>query len=536
MKKFTSILCALVIALSASAVPQAKYAKASQAKVLTKEQRVAKRLARVAAQANGETINIAGGMTFSEESYYGMFSYGVVAGGNDAYEVEAYLYPDDDNFYTTYSTDDWDLELSVYDAEENEIELTATAQLIKLEKNGKQFVATGTDESGNTYNIDLKFIVPDAPKTTVNLDFGPAASAKYYSDGDWYFWGERADYVVGLDFYAAQDLVGQYTEEDFYAEYCGLYAVDGTDTTSVGDFFSAKVNVTLNEGVYTIAADLFMTDTVLYKVSMTYVKPVATDTIEHTFTEPVSLDKYDGDWYFLAKDANYVLAMDYYSETAAGEFGLADLYADYVGMGIINGTDTTDVSYLDIKLVVTESANQFDIKVTYLGEDLHCYIFYLVSKKATAETTEQVNWENADLTDVSAYSWYYGFSYGVLASNADSSLVFSLALNKETLVGNYTEADLNTGYTAIYVNNERFAIASAEFSVAAGENGSYVLTGWLLAKNNVKYEFVIKTAEQETQGIENAKAAGKATKRIENGQLLIEKNGKTFNVNGAIVK
>ena len=111
-----------------------------------------------------------------------------------------------------------------------------------------------------------------------------------------------------------------------------------------------------------------------------------------------------------------------------------------------------------------------------------------------------------------------------------------MALNKETLVGNYTEADLNTGYTAIYVNNERFAIASAEFSVAAGENGSYVLTGWLLAKNSVKYEFVIKTAEQSTEGIENAKAAGKATKRIENGQLVIEQNGIRYNATGAVEK
>ena len=44
------------------------------------------------------------------------------------------------------------------------------------------------------------------------------------------------------------------------------------------------------------------------------------------------------------------------------------------------------------------------------------------------------------------------------------------------------------------------------------------------------------TFEPENEGIEDVNAAGKAVKHLENGMLLIEKNGKMFNVLGARIK
>lgn len=542
MKKFTTLFVGLVIALSAVAAPQAGF-RAKTAPDLTKLQQFVKKTVRKApAQANGEVISITANNLIIDDSYnelmFEWLGYGYVSidASNAEWAVEGSLYPTTQNYFTTYSSAADDISLTVYDAEDNEIELNvASAELKKLE-NGKQFVATATDDSGNTYNISLSFIVPDEPKDTVVLNFGPATEAEFYaSTGDWYFWAENSDYIATLDIYTT-DLEGSYTLEDLYTYYCGLYKINGTDTVSVGGFYDANVNIILNAGVYTISADLFMTDSVLYRISMTYVKPVATDTINHSFTEPVSLDDFGGDWYFYAMDNQYLLAMDYYSETPVGEFGLADLYTDYVGMYTIDGTDTTKVAYEDIKIVVTEDETKYNISVTYLGSDLHCYIFTAFSNKATADTTVQVNLENASYTDASEYSWYYGFSHYVLAAPADSSIVFVLAVKDEEFVGSFTEANLYMGYSGVMIGDDQYSIASAEFTVVAGENGSYILTGWLLAKNNVKYEFVIKTAEEGEQAIENTNAAARATKRLVNGQLIIEKNGVQFNVLGAFVK
>ena len=77
---------------------------------------------------------------------------------------------------------------------------------------------------------------------------------------------------------------------------------------------------------------------------------------------------------------------------------------------------------------------------------------------------------------------------------------------------------------------------SAEFTVTPGNKGNYLLQGWALAKNNVKYEFVIKTAEEEEQGIENIELTEEAKKVVMDGSLYIVRDGKIFNAQGARVR
>ena len=40
----------------------------------------------------------------------------------------------------------------------------------------------------------------------------------------------------------------------------------------------------------------------------------------------------------------------------------------------------------------------------------------------------------------------------------------------------------------------------------------------------------------EEQGIDNVDAAVKAIKRLVNGQVVIEKNNKFYNINGAVIR
>ena len=57
-----------------------------------------------------------------------------------------------------------------------------------------------------------------------------------------------------------------------------------------------------------------------------------------------------------------------------------------------------------------------------------------------------------------------------------------------------------------------------------------------MAKNDVKYEFVIKTAEEEEQGIENIELTEEAKKVVMDGSLYIVRDGKIFNAQGARVR
>ncbi|MBQ7632277.1 MAG: hypothetical protein IJS82_05935 [Paludibacteraceae bacterium] len=67
----------------------------------------------------------------------------------------------------------------------------------------------------------------------------------------------------------------------------------------------------------------------------------------------------------------------------------------------------------------------------------------------------------------------------------------------------------------------------------SGEEGNYVLDATTLAENGNVY---VVHVEANAEGIEDTHAAIKAIKRLENGQLIIEKNGVRFNAQGVQVR
>jgi hypothetical protein len=539
MKKIFSFLCALTIVLSASAAPRfglTREAKGAKAQVsLTAP--VRKAAPKAPAKLNGEVINIEANNLAVDLSYFDLYlqylGYGFfqIEGGTDEYAVSAELYTADENYYTTYSTADESIALSV-----NETALTVSSAELRSTEKGDQFVATAVDEEGNTYNINLTLFAPSEPKDTVAIDFGAASFFKYYAeDGDYYLEGSRPDYFVTLDIFS-EELAGEYTKDDFSLQYTGLWSINAGDSISKGSAFDVNAKIVEEEGVFDINANLFLADSVLYQIHMTYTKPVATDTIQHTFSEPVTIDDFGGDFYFKAADDKYALFIDYYSTTITGDFKLADMYEKYCALYKIAGKDTTYVAYADLGLVVTEDETGYDLKVSYLANDSHCYLFTLRSEKAKADETIQVELDDAAYTDISSYSWYYGFSHYVEAAPADSSFVIALAVKQDEFVGTFTNEDLNANYSGIQIGKEFFQIASAEFTVTEGLNGSYTLEGWLLAKNNVKYEFIIKTAEQGEQAIENIKLSEETQKVIMDGSLFIIRDNKMFNAQGVRVR
>lgn len=542
MKKLSTLFLGLVIALSAVAAPQ--FSRTKTVKDFAAIQKLEKKIAKAPAKANGEVIKIEANNLSIDDSYNEMmlewagYGYVLVSGGTDEWYADGVLYPLSADYFTNYSSEAEDIELSIYHNDEEGIEVSVSSAIMAMTDKGPKFSATATDEEGNTYEIGLTFFVPSEAKDTVAIDFGPATFLKYYAeDGDYYMTGETDKYAVSLDIYTDQ-LAGEYTIDDFYTYYTGLYAINGEDTTSVGDIYDAKATIVETDGVFAINAELFLTDSILYQIHLTYTKPVATDTIFYTFEEPIIIDDYAGDFYFLAQDEKYILLMDYYSTSITGTFSLdnGDMYEQYCGLYEIADGDTTKIAYADLGLVVTEDETGYDLKVSYLATDSHCYIITLRSNKAVVEETVQLNLDNAQHQDVSEYSWYYGFSHYVLAAPADSSIVFVLAIVDEEFVGSFTMANLYAPYSAVVLGDEQFGFAEAEFTVAPSNGTSYLLEGWALAKNNVKYEFVIKTAEEEEQGIENIELTNEVKKVVMDGNLFIVRDGKIFNAQGSLVR
>ena len=308
MKKIFSYLCALTIVLSASAAPRfglTREAKDAKAQVsLTAP--VRKAAPKAPAKLNGEEINIEANNLAVDLSYFDLYlqylGYGFfrIEGGTDEYAVSAELYTADENYYTTYSTADESIELSV-----NETALTVSSAELRSTEKGDQFVATAVDEEGNTYNINLTLFAPDEPAQTIQLSYSSCEINDYTSYyGFYYITAQNENDGVYLALLSAPE-AGTYSKADFSA-YTGIELIAGTDTTWISEFFSIDATITETETGKLFKVQLFATDATLYDVEITYTKPVA-DKTETVVLDNVTFEDYradDGSWQVIAAPAD----------------------------------------------------------------------------------------------------------------------------------------------------------------------------------------------------------------------------------------
>ena len=151
----------------------------------------------------------------------------------------------------------------------------------------------------------------------------------------------------------------------------------------------------LSESADTLVIDakLLGVDGIQYNIHMLSYEPTAQDTIRYAFADTAKVEEYDADFYFFINDANYILRMDIYGSYAAGEYSLAngDLYERYVGLFAINGTDTAYVDYQDIKVAIAEGEEVNTIQVEYFGKDKNYYIFTVSAAKPAAPSENVIS-------------------------------------------------------------------------------------------------------------------------------------------------
>ena len=531
MKKFFSFFMGLFITMGAIAAPQ--FALKKEGKEPKKMVKTERHIAPVyQAKADGQTITIeANNLDFTIESFYGIVEYGNISGGTEAWTVKGGLFVEDNNYYTTYSSDSNNIMLSVYDVNDVEIELYVSSAELKSTAKGDQFIATGVDETGNTYDINLTLFAPDQAKDTVNIVFGEIKSIKYFSgNGDYYIQAGNANYYAALDIYT-DELEGTYAKSDFYLQYTKVYTIQDGDTASAGSLFDAKAQIVLVGDVYQIAAELYMTDSICYRLSMTYTKPTYTDTVAILFAEPVSIDNYYGDFYLTTKNDQFLFYLDYYSNTITGEFNMknGDFYENYCALFTINGTDTTYVGYNDLSAVVTEDKTNYYVEAKYYGKNNTLYILKAFSIKPVAEDTVLVVDDNAKLTDYSAYGMFQ-----VVAITTDETTELYITLNSYELEGSFTADDINAKYSGIIIGEDQYQIVDGKFTTSIVDN-ALVMQGWILGKNNVLYQLNL-SAPMSFEGIENIELSEKVQKVVIDGALYIIRDNKLFNVQGVQVR
>lgn len=300
--------------------------------------------------------------------------------------------------------------------------------------------------------------------------------------------------------------------------------VDGNgNAIHVGDTVIAFGKYKLFNSVHELNTGCYLVD-----IKHAPVAPVETITIdiesEVQYTDYVAEE---GWWQFMAENDVYSISISNLSTTqAAGTYTVADLDAKF--SYVFRKADSLSIAFVEGSFELTEGEDgSRTIEGTVTGDDGNIYNIKLVFRIPTAETTVNVEipeWGVADAAEI------YGYTGTIFYGEAADGTYIQFTVLGNNPIGTFTYDDL---YLAgIEVGGEYKPIYSMDVTVNASDAQRAIITADILCLNNTLYHVTTTIGE----GINNVEDAVKAIKSIVNGQVVIEKAGKTYNMNGAVVR
>lgn len=257
--------------------------------------------------------------------------------------------------------------------------------------------------------------------------------------------------------------------------------------------------------------------------------------VEINITSGVVYNEYSGMlWQVIAANDIYTIGLaGFLNEggTAAGTYELGDLYTEACGM--YYGSSELEITAAHITVVVGEDGSITVEGTIVAGEETYSIHFeYTVP---TAETTVELTVAEAEL-DTEYFEGEEDPEFGVMGKD-ESGVYVQLYIYNDEVEGEYTEEDLDTEYSAIWLTDEdAVSIYSADVKITR-EGNVYTVKADLLCYNNTLYKVTMTfEVEDDPTGVDNAAVAAKILKAIENGNVVIKKGNTKFNVGGQVIR
>ena len=337
--------------------------------------------------------------------------------------------------------------------------------------------------------------------------------------------------ICGFDIWAdgESDWCEEKVEPHTVGQFTGLHDANGNEIR-LGDTIVAF-------GQYKLFGTTYELNTGCYIVDIKSAPVAPAQDINVNMSEGLFYSDYvadEGWWQIYGDNAQYSVSVSNVLTTQAeGTYTIDDLDADFTYITAINSTDTTHFVDGSVTLSIDAQTGNVTVAGTLVGDDGNNYILNLQFIVPKPTETVNVNIQNAELID---YYADYGL-YGVSGTDANDIYVQIAIWAENGFQGQFTEEDLDLQYigSGILEGEEQVNIYTAAITVTPGNGGDYNITATLLCYNNKQYNVTMYVPAGGT-AIENVDAAVKAIKRLVNGNLLIEKGDKTFNVLGATVR
>ena len=293
-------------------------------------------------------------------------------------------------------------------------------------------------------------------------------------------------------------------------------------------------------------------------------EPIVPDTVAIVVTEDLEWTDAvasQGWWQIMGENEGYSFSLsNSFTTEVPGIYTVEDLDYDFSYVKPINGTDKIHfVSGQVVVAINTDSIITFVGALT--GTDNKVYAFYLAYNPAAVNPYKYdekdadfiYNFDSYKINTQSAAQGIVG-----ITTNTDStyiSMTIILPQGQTTLVaGEYPVAATpayQTVYAGYYDNDKKSPAGSMAATLIEQGGKLYYNEIWYLVSGkatvdadlnitvdalNSNSKLIKANLKAQAQGIEDVKAAQKATKSLKNGILVIEKNGVQYNVTGQEIR
>lgn len=398
-----------------------------------------------------------------------------------------------------------------------------------------------------TLALMLMGIIAAHAAQTIDISITGDYNMTYYSDsGDWFFGAkdDSGNYTLRLDYTAPQDNpYGTFTLSDIIADnscvrdYTSGSTVDhaftdGTTFTMTREDSHLKLTGTFvcdNGVTYKVTGDMLIEDNI---------------TIEGTELLNANYSTDDDDWYIRFKDDKYRVTLDlkYKDGGFANTWTEADKANDIYNM-VTRLSDNYVDHFVSFNITttmpdgVTDPTTACEITGTAVGESGKTYILHMKKDDVLEPTSTENITVTVETAEYPSTSTVPGGCYFLLKEKKLlQNIEWELAI--KGLEGTFTQEDMVRFYTC-RKNNSKSEIINLDHGTATLTPNTSAQTvhvkADLIMKNAVEYIFEFDAPISIVDGIKDINATANATyviKALENGKVVIRKDGKTYNVQG----
>ena len=424
----------------------------------------------------------------------------------------------------------------------------------RLDELGLEHIAgSATDSLGNIYHFHYD-VLPYIPTgDTIDVTFSQPMRLEH-SD-DWYFTGSNDDYYLLLTLINdGVSPVGHYTNENINMDFSYIDKNLGEGDYVFIDFHDAEVDITeATDDTLKIEALIAALDTNVYRFHAFYLapKPTIRKTINATnlYINTDYLYGMVGAFQVEASnDTHYIkLAFSPMSE----DLSVYDTYTitntspniGYVTDYMSAEEDPSEVYEGTITISKTE-------KGAVVTGTILCYNNTEYTINLSYDVPEKTSDRELTIDGLAIQVSKQG-AWRISGYNAEQTAFVSMVFNGFGIEGTYSLVETSPAYSYIVTDitwdegdvdsYTYYDLKAVNLTATLNEADSVVtVTGTVIAQNSNNPDdapqFTVQwSSKAKTEDVANAKPEATATKRLENGMIIVEKNGVKYTITGTII-